>query len=35
MGKRVRVRVVDTATGGWGHVNFGGMFVDTSKGIQK
>jgi len=35
VGKRVRIRVVDTATGGWGHVNFGGMFVDTSKGIQK
>ncbi|MBN1342652.1 MAG: hypothetical protein JXQ73_08235 [Phycisphaerae bacterium] len=25
-GKRVRVRVVDKATGPWGHVNFGGIF---------
>jgi len=27
VGREVRVRVVDRATGGWGHVNFGGLFV--------
>jgi len=25
-GKRVRIRVVDEATGGWGHINFGGIY---------
>ncbi len=25
-GKTVQIRVVDQATGGWGHINFGGMF---------
>lgn len=25
-GKRVRIRVVDQATDGWGHVNFGGIY---------
>jgi hypothetical protein len=26
-GKRVKIRVVDRATGGWGHINFGGIFA--------
>lgn len=30
VGKKVRIRVVDSATGGWGHINFGGLFVDAS-----
>ena len=27
--RRLRVRVVDRATGKWGHVNFGGIFVEV------
>jgi hypothetical protein len=26
-GKEVRVRIVDAATGSWGHINFGGIFA--------
>lgn len=25
-GRRVRIRIVDAAKGGWGHINFGGIF---------
>ena len=27
VGQTVKIRVVDTATGAWGHINWGGMFV--------
>lgn len=31
IGKEVFVRVVDEATGGWGHINFGGMYEDPMR----
>jgi len=27
-GKTVRVRIVDNATSGWGHINLGGVYCD-------
>jgi hypothetical protein len=27
-GRRAKVRVVDAATGPWGHINLGGVFTD-------
>ena len=27
-GKRALVRIVDEAMGGWGHINFGGIYED-------
>jgi hypothetical protein len=29
-GRMVRLRIVDQAKGGWGHINFGGLFVDPT-----
>ena len=31
IGKEVFVRIVDKATGGWGHINFGGIYEDPMK----
>jgi hypothetical protein len=30
-GKEVFVRIVDDARGGWGHINFGGIYHTTNK----
>ena len=30
-GRRVRIRIVDNATGGWGHINFGGIFKEGER----
>jgi len=31
IGKEVFIRIVDKATGPWGHINFGGMYEDPLK----
>ena len=30
-GKEALIRVVDKATGGWGHINFSGMYEDPMR----